>query len=126
AIQLGARVVQLLVRPAPFEELADLAANGGEDAEQLFLGLPDLAAEELEHAVDLAAEEDRKAECRVEIATFRDRRAREVRVARDVGDPRRCPARPHAAREADAPGEGRRAARGFERLELRSRVVPAV
>ena len=48
-----------------FNELTDLAADGGHRVEQLLIGLLDLAAEKLDHAQDFAPEQDRKADGRV-------------------------------------------------------------
>src|SRR3954469_13624150 len=48
-----------------FDELTDLAADGGHHVEQLLIGLPDLAAEKLDHAQEFAPEQDRKADGRV-------------------------------------------------------------
>src|SRR2546427_11466292 len=56
------KAVQLRLRVLALDELADLSADGGHHPEQILIGLADLAAEELEHAQDRAAEEDRESE----------------------------------------------------------------
>ena len=108
------------------EEEADLAADGGEHVEQGRVGLPDLAAEELHHADDRARDHEREADPGVQTLAQRDRRAREVVVHHHVGDPRRLPAGPDTAREADARGEGAAAARGLERRKGGRRRAPHV
>src|SRR6201995_2818225 len=40
------------------DELTDLASDGSQHVEQFLIGLPDLAAETLDHAQDFAAKQD--------------------------------------------------------------------
>src|SRR5882757_8105813 len=42
------------------DELTDLATDGSQHVEQLLIGLPDLAAEKLDHAQDFPPEQDGK------------------------------------------------------------------
>jgi hypothetical protein len=53
-------VAQRFLGPLALNELTDLAADGGQHFEQRFIGLPDLAAEKLDHAQDFPPEQDGK------------------------------------------------------------------
>src|SRR6185503_239645 len=75
--------LELVLRALALDELADLAADRGEQLEQVLVRLADLAAEELEHAEHDPAELDREAEGAVQPFARGDRGAREVRVADD-------------------------------------------
>ena len=96
----------LLLGLLALDELADLAADGREHLEQVLIGLLDLAAEGLDDAQDVAADDDREAEGAVQALAGRGPSPREVRVRDDVPDPGRLAARPDAAGQADAGGEG--------------------
>src|SRR5712672_1207901 len=59
------RLAQFHLGALALDELTDLAADGSQHVEQLLIGLPDLAAEKLDHAQDFPPEQDGKAEGRV-------------------------------------------------------------
>ena len=79
--------IELLLRAATIEEHADLVADRRERRQQSFIRLADLAAEKLEDALHLAAQQYRKAKGGVQPFTCGDGRARKVRVLRDVRNP---------------------------------------
>src|SRR6266498_5400468 len=68
------------------DELADLAADGSQHVEQLLIGLPDLAAEKLDHAQDFPPEQDGKAQGRVQSFAFGDSSARKVFIMNDIAN----------------------------------------
>ena len=116
--------IELLLRATPIDEHADLIAHGGEHRQQARVRFPDFAAEELHHAEHFAAKQDREAEGRVQSLARRDRRPREVAVARDVGNPRRLTAGPDAAGKTDAGRKRQCTARRVEFGEPRRRGGP--
>src|SRR4029077_12546746 len=59
------RLAQFRLGAPALDELTDLAADGSQHVKQLLIGLPDLAAEKLDHAQDIPPEQDGKAEGRV-------------------------------------------------------------
>jgi hypothetical protein len=63
--QLHLHIAEGLFGALALDELTDLAADGSQHVEQLLIGLPDLAAEKLDHAQDFPPEQDGKAEGRV-------------------------------------------------------------
>jgi hypothetical protein len=65
------------------------------------VGLANVAAEELHHAEDFAAQQHRKPKSGVQAFTRGRGGARKICVVHDVGDPRRLAGGPHAARKAD-------------------------
>mgnify|MGYP001420736825 CR=1 FL=1 len=76
-----------LTRAAAIEEHSDLVADCRERRQQSFIRLADLAAEKLEHALHVAAQQYRKTEGGVQPFTRGDGRARKIRVLRDVRNP---------------------------------------
>src|SRR5262249_50759897 len=60
------RLAQFRLGALALDELTDLAADGRQHIEQLLIRLPDLAAEELDHAKEFPPEQDRKANGRVQ------------------------------------------------------------
>src|SRR3954466_10666620 len=56
---------QGLLPALTLDELADLAADGSQDVEQLLIGLPDLAAEKFDHPQGFPPEQDWKGQGRV-------------------------------------------------------------
>src|SRR6516225_6472900 len=79
-------------------ELTDLAADGSQHVEQILIGLPDLAAEKLDHAQDFPPEQDGKAEGRVYSFALGDGSARKVFIRNDIGNVFGLKAGPHPAR----------------------------
>jgi hypothetical protein len=65
ASNLRLALPQCFLAALALDELTDLAADGSQHVEQLLIGLPDLAAEKLDHAQDFPPEQDRKAQGRV-------------------------------------------------------------
>ena len=106
--------VRLLLGAPPLDHLADLAADHLERGEQVRVGLDRLVGEELHHANDAARAPEREAERRVQPLVARGIGAGEVRVRRDVGDPRGLAGRPDAPREADVARQHHIAARALE------------
>src|SRR5882757_6005323 len=51
--QLHLHLAQRLLGALALDELTDLAADGSQHVEQFLIGLPDLAAEKLDHAQDI-------------------------------------------------------------------------
>jgi hypothetical protein len=88
--------------------------DAGEHGQQVDVWRPDLAAEELHDAEHFAAQQDWKAECRVQALSCRDRRAGKIRIVDDVGDPGGLPGGPDPAGETGARFERRAAARRIE------------
>jgi len=113
-LRLAVETRALRLHPCALDELSDLGADRREHAEQVLVGLPDLAAEELDHAHHGVSEPDREPEGGVQALARRGRRAREVQVGDHVRDPRRLAAGPHAARQPDADAKGSRPADPFE------------
>ncbi len=118
--------LELVLRAIALDELADLAADRGEQLEQVLVGLAYLAAEELEHSEHDAAELDRESERPVQAFARGDGGAREVRVADDVLDPGGLAAAPHAPRQPDGALERRGAAHGVELGHGDGRRMPGV
>jgi hypothetical protein len=92
---LGAE--QQVLGAAALDELADLAADRAHQLELVGVGHAHRRCEELHHAEHAVAAEHRQADAGAQPRAQRDLAAREVRVALDVGDPRRLAARPDAA-----------------------------
>ena len=72
--QLCLGLAQGFLGALAFDELTDLAANAGHHVEQVLVGLADLTADDIDDAEDLAAEQDRKGEGRVQPFTRGDAR----------------------------------------------------
>ena len=86
------RLPRLALGHGPFrklalQELADLAADGGDRLQQGLIRFPDPRAEELDHPEDLVSTRDGKRERRVEAGLSSERPPREVVVEGHVGDP---------------------------------------
>ena len=124
--QLGLRLAHGGLGSLARDELADLAPHGGEELQQGLVGPPALPGEELDDPQHLAAEGDRKAEGGAETLARGDRRAREVRVVDDVGDPDRLARLPHAAGQAGARRKAVLARRGHELRRRGLGTVPDV
>src|SRR5262249_19585451 len=103
--------------PLALDELAELTADDGHHVEEILIGLPDLAAEELEDAQDVATEDDRHTEARVQPLTSRDRGPGELVIGNDIGNVDRLTLDPAATRQPDA---GAKRALPRVRLELRN------
>src|SRR5882724_12405162 len=58
--ELRLALPQCFLAALAFDELTDLATDGSQHVEQLLIGLPDLAAEKLDHAHDFPPEQDGK------------------------------------------------------------------
>ena len=97
-------LLQLLLLAPALDEAADLLADARHDADQVIVGLADLAREELEDRHHFAANEERNAERAVEPFLGGHGSAREVHVGDHVRHPHRPSALPHAARKPHAGG----------------------
>ena len=106
------------------DEHADLIADRRQRRDQILIGLPDFAAEELHDAEDLAAQHDREAERRVQAFARRDRPAREIGVVGDIRNPHRRRLCPDAPGQADAGRERGRPAGGVEFRKVKRRRIP--
>jgi hypothetical protein len=84
---------------------AHLCADEADNTEHALVGWLDSGGVELEDGGGLTSNEDRDAEARRQAAAQRTRRAGEVRVVAEIGDPRRLAVRQDAAGHADAPRE---------------------
>src|SRR5207237_6658740 len=82
--QLRLGLAQGCLGALALDELANLVADGCHRMEQVLVRLPDLLAEELHDPQDVAAEQDGKAESRVQSFACSDERAGEVRVVDDM------------------------------------------
>src|SRR5262249_36328213 len=102
-------------RSLALDELADLAADGRHHGEQVLVGLPSLVAEELHDSQDVAAEQDGKAESRVQPFARGDGCAWEIRVMDDIGNVGRRTAGPDAAWQ---PAPGKKCARTTRGLKV--------
>src|SRR5271154_6079712 len=58
--QTSLAFTQRLLRMRALDELTDLATDGSQHVEEHLIGLPDLAAEKLDHAQDFPPEQDGK------------------------------------------------------------------
>ena len=95
--------VELFLRAPSVDEQADLVADAREHRQQVLVGCADLAAEELHHAEDFAAQQDGESKCRVQPFARGDGCAREVRVLHHVGDPDRLGRWPRRGRAGRSP-----------------------
>ena len=93
-------VVQRIFGPLALDELPYLAADGRHHGEQVLVGLPDLAAKTLDDPQDVAAEQDRKAEGRVQPFACGDGRALKIRITDDIGNVGGLTAEPHPTQQA--------------------------
>src|SRR5258707_13628014 len=84
--QLHLRLAEGLFGALTLNELTDLAADGSQHVEQLLIGLPDLAAEKLDHPQEFPPEQNGKAEGRVKSLAFGDGSARKVFIRNDIGN----------------------------------------
>src|SRR5712672_2496240 len=100
--QLHLRLSEGLFGALTLNELTDLAADGSQHVEQFLIGLPDLAAEKLDHAQDFPPEQNGKAEGRVWSFAFGDVCARKVLIRNDIGNVYGLAAGPHPSRESQA------------------------
>src|SRR5262249_8529006 len=122
--RLALAFAESLLRPLALDELTDLAAQGRHRVEQALVGLADLTAEEVDDAEDLAGEEDRKGEGRVQPFARGDARPHEGGVPEDIGNACRRAARPHRSRQPAAPWKRARASEGLELRGLEGRPTP--
>ena len=122
----GEETVQFLLRPTPIDEQSDLVADAREHRQEIFIRRANLAAEELQDALHLAAEQDREAERAVQSFARGNRRARKIRVEDDVVDPDGLRLRPHTSRQTDATAEGRRPTDRVEFRKLNGGSAPGV
>src|SRR6266511_1000407 len=112
------------LRPLALAKLSDLAANRCHHLEQIFVRLPEFAAEELDDTGDFIAAAKRKAERSMQPVLRREWRAREVGVLYHIGNPHGRAVGPNAARQADAWSKGGLAADGLERGNWYGRAMP--
>ena len=98
--QLRQQARALLLGAPPIEELADLRAHGGEHAQQVVVGRPDLAAEELDDAQHLGPRRMGNPNAACSPSAAASGRAREVRVPTTSGI-HRAARSPHAAGQPD-------------------------
>ena len=89
--------IELFLGAPPIDEHADLLTDGSERRQQLFIGLSDLSAEELDDADDFAAKHHREADGRVQAFAGRSRRAGKILVAARRRESTRLRAHPDAA-----------------------------
>ena len=117
-----------LLGPGALDLLAELEPDRHHQVEQVVVGLGLLLGEELDHTDESAHRADREGERAVHPALCGNGRAREVRVDRDVPDPGRRLALPHASGQALPGCEAGLATLLLERLRLARRVgrVPAL
>ena len=92
--------------PAAFDELPDLAADGGHHPQDLLVGLLDALAQELNDAEDFPPEQDGEGEGGVQAGRGSRVLAEEVLVLHHVRHPQRFAGRPDPARQPLAEGEG--------------------
>ena len=116
--------IEVVAGSLPLDEQADLAADRRHHRQQIRRGLADVAAEELQHALDAAPFHDRQGERGMEPDAFGRRGSRKVVVASDVGYPRRLAMLPDASRQADAARECRRQGGRGELIECESGGMP--
>ena len=117
--------VELLLCPPPIDEHPDLIADGRQRRQQALVDLPNLAAEELHDAEDLAVQQHGEAKRGVQAFAIGDGRARKVRVAHDIRDPGGLTAWPRRGPGRPAPRRNRMvAADGVELGKVRGRRGP--
>src|SRR6185437_8446369 len=80
----GEEPIELLLRPPPIDEQADLIADAREHRQEVRVGRTNVAAEELHDALNLATEQDRETERAVQPLAGSDRAAGKIAVATDV------------------------------------------
>ena len=117
---------QCVLSASPLDELADLAGKGGHRFQQLFVALPDVAAEELNHAQEIVVHCDGQRKGTVQSIGSRHGSSRKIRFRGDVRDPDRSSALPDPSREATPAFEGQFSRGSFEpRHGHRGRVIQA-
>jgi len=93
-------LAQGLLRPLALDALADLAAEGRHQGDQVRVRVPDRLAEHLDDSQDVAAQHDGKATGRVQPGARGEGRAQKARVLDDIRYADGRPAGPDAARQA--------------------------
>src|SRR5262249_9451423 len=106
------------------DELTDLAADRSQHLEQFLIGLPDLAAEKLDHAQDFPSEQDRKCERRVQSFALGDGPAPQVSISNAIRNVLGFKAGPDPARQSRARNESEIPADPFEFRDFDRRLVP--
>src|SRR5439155_11410140 len=122
--QLGRRGPHCGLGALAVDELPDLAAHDGEELEERLVRAADGPAEELDDPGDFAPAGDRETEGGMQALPGGDRRAGEVRIQVDVGDPGRLARGPYPAGQADAAREAVLARDGDELGGFEPRDVP--
>src|SRR5207247_3329828 len=87
ALQILVEMANFALGALALDELADLAADGGEHLQQVLVRLADLTAEKLDYPQHLAPQADRKAEGSMKSAQRRAWRPREILVLEHVRNP---------------------------------------